>query len=196
MVALGFSSFLDSVAKFDSFSKEASKFDDCREADKFVGWDGWRGCLFLSCCCVELFGDGMDCSSLYSLSISGESEVCDLPTSNQQWRITDEDQSLLESPWVWSWRHKRLCSSQDWQISQEGKRTGFDDSECYVSEWKSCSLYYRKSAERTENNKEGDNSFSVLTKLYGSKVVSDKLVIRLEKYGFGYSTSNYSNNSY
>ena len=49
MVALGFSSFLNSGAKSDSFSKEADKFDDCREANKFVGWDGWRGCLLLSC---------------------------------------------------------------------------------------------------------------------------------------------------
>ena len=49
MVALGFSSFLDSIAKSDSFSKEASKFDDCRVAEKFVDWDGWRCCLFLSC---------------------------------------------------------------------------------------------------------------------------------------------------
>ena len=47
----------------------------------------------------------MGCSSLYSLSISGELEVCDLPTSNQQWRITGEDRSLLESPQMWSWRY-------------------------------------------------------------------------------------------
>ena len=81
-------------------------------------------------------------------------------------------------------------------MSQEGKRSDFGDPECYVSEWRSRSLCYRKSAERTEDNKEGDKSFSVLKNLYGSKVVSDKLVIRLEKNGFGYSTSNYSNNSY
>ena len=105
MAVLGFSSFLDSIAKSDSFSKEASKFDDCREVDKFVGWDGLRCSLFLSCCCIELVGDGMDCSSLYSLSVSGESEACDLPISNQQWRITGEDRSLLESPQVWSWRY-------------------------------------------------------------------------------------------
>lgn len=47
----------------------------------------------------------MDCSSLYSLSVSGESEACDLPISNQQWRITGEDRSLLESPQMWSWRY-------------------------------------------------------------------------------------------
>lgn len=49
MAVLGFSSFLDSVANSDSFSKEGVKFDDCRVVDKFVGWDGWRGWLFLSC---------------------------------------------------------------------------------------------------------------------------------------------------
>ena len=47
----------------------------------------------------------MDCSSLYSLSVSGESEACDLPISNQQWRITGEDRSLLESQKMWNWRY-------------------------------------------------------------------------------------------
>ena len=49
MVVSGISSLLDSIAKSGSFSNEGVKFDDCRVVDKFVGWDGWRGWLFLSC---------------------------------------------------------------------------------------------------------------------------------------------------